>query len=136
MAGDYINTQWKLFFYFKFWLLKTFFWITSLQVNKEILAASLDFYVSVLLCIHVLTAWYKSKLKLKDVFIVLIWKHTSVKYKYKEIFYPSNKSEEFPQIHQPWWLSLRNFRGISRESFPVTNSSEILEKFPRIGPQD
>ena len=50
--------------------------------------------------------------------------------------YPSNKSEEFPQIHQPWWLSLRNFRGISRESFPVFDSSEILEKFPRIGPQD
>ena len=50
--------------------------------------------------------------------------------------YPSNKSEEFPQIHQPWVLSLRNFQGISRESFPVTDSSEILEKFPRIGPQD
>ena len=49
---------------------------------------------------------------------------------------PSNKSEEFPQILQPWWLSVRNFRGISRESFPVTDSSEILEKFPRIGPQD
>ena len=49
---------------------------------------------------------------------------------------PSNKSEEFPQILQQWWLSLRNFRGISRESFPVSDSSEILEKFPIIGPQD
>ena len=51
-------------------------------------------------------------------------------------FYPSNKSEKFSQILQPWWLSLRNFWGISRESFPVTDSLEILEKFPRIGPQD
>ena len=49
---------------------------------------------------------------------------------------PSNKSEEFPQILQPWWLSLRNFRGIFWESFPVTESLEILENFPRIGPQD
>ena len=47
---------------------------------------------------------------------------------------PSNKSEEFPQILQLWWLSLRNFQGISRESFPVFDSSEILEKFSRIGP--
>jgi len=31
---------------------------------------------------------------------------------------------------------LKNFRGISRELFPVTDSSEILEKFSRIGPQD
>ena len=54
----------------------------------------------------------------------------------KAPFLPSNKSEEFPQILQPWRLSLRNFWGISWESFPVTDSSEILEKFPRIGPQD
>ena len=51
-------------------------------------------------------------------------------------FYPSNKSEKFSQILQPWWLSLRNFWGISRESFPVTDSLEILKKFPRIGLQD
>ena len=51
-------------------------------------------------------------------------------------YFPSNKSEEFPQILQPWWLSLKNFQGISQESFPVTDSSKILEKFPRIGPQD
>ena len=35
---------------------------------------------------------------------------------------PSNKSEEFPQILQPWWLSLKNFQEISRELFPVTDS--------------
>ena len=46
------------------------------------------------------------------------------------------KVRNFPQILQPWWISLKNFRGISRESFPVTDSSEILENFPRIGPQD
>ena len=51
-------------------------------------------------------------------------------------YFPSNKSEEFPQILQPWWLSLKNFQGISQESFPVTDSSKILEKFSRIGPQD
>ena len=48
--------------------------------------------------------------------------------------YPSNKSEEFPQIHRGDFLW-----GISEEfleSFPVTDSSEILEKFPRSGPQD
>ena len=50
--------------------------------------------------------------------------------------YPGNKSKEFPRILQPRWLSLRDFRRISREPFPVTGSSEILEKFPRIGPQD
>ena len=47
---------------------------------------------------------------------------------------PSNKSEEFPQILQLWWLSFTDFQGISQESFPVTDSLEILEKFPRIGP--
>ena len=51
-------------------------------------------------------------------------------------YFPSNKSEEFPQILQPWWLSLKNFQGISQESFLVTDSSKILEKFSRIGPQD
>ena len=30
----------------------------------------------------------------------------------------------------------KEFPRNSRESFPVTDSSEILEKFPRIGPQD
>ena len=33
------------------------------------------------------------------------------------LFYPSNTSEEFPQIFQPWWLSSKNFLGISGESF-------------------
>ena len=28
---------------------------------------------------------------------------------------PSNKSEKFSQILQLWWLSLKNYRGISRE---------------------
>ena len=50
--------------------------------------------------------------------------------------FPSNKNEEFSHILQPWWLSLKNFGGISRESFPVTDSSKIFKKFPRIGPQD
>ena len=47
---------------------------------------------------------------------------------------PNNKNEEFPHRfsnHGDLW----NFRGISRESFSVTDSWEILEKFPRIGPR-
>ena len=51
-------------------------------------------------------------------------------------FYPSNKSEKFSQILQPWWLSLRNFWGISRESFPITYSYEFsrnsLELVPKM----
>ena len=66
-------------------------------------------------------------LMLHDSFMVIMHKHKHN---------PSNKSEEFPQILQPWWLSLKNFWGISWESFSVTDSSEILKKFPRIGPQD
>ena len=57
---------------------------------------------------------------------------------WESVFFNSQvtKVRNFPQILQPWWISLKNFRGISRESFPVTDSSEILENFPRIGPQD
>ena len=53
-----------------------------------------------------------------------------------QIHDPGNKSEKFPQILQPRWFSLKNFWGISQESFPVIDSSEIFKKFPRIGPQD
>ena len=60
-------------FLFTFWLLTSIFQITSLQVIKEIffkLTAFLDFYFYVYLCS--LTAYNKSKLKSKVVFIVLI----------------------------------------------------------------
>ena len=46
-----------------------------------------------------------------------------------------NKSEEFPQVIQFWWLALKNFPGISREQVLVNDSPEILEKFPGISSQ-
>ena len=59
--------------FLKFWLLTIFFRFTSLQVIKEKLfqlTASYDFYVYVNPCCF--KAWYKSKLKSKVVFILLI----------------------------------------------------------------
>ena len=67
-------------FLFKFWLLTSFFQFTSLQVIKEklfYLTASLDFYVHAFPCC--LSAWYKSKLESKVVFIVLKYATTTVR---------------------------------------------------------
>jgi len=58
-----------------------------------------------------------------------------VSYRWHYRLYPSNKSEEYPQILQPWWLSLKNFREIFRESFHETDSSEIFENSPELVPK-
>ena len=67
--------------------------------------------------------WKNWMEKLK-ILIVLMYKNIS-----------GNKSKEYPQVLQFWWLALKNFQGISREQVFVNDSSEILVKFCRIGPQ-
>ena len=55
---------------------------------------------------------------------------------YREITTQVTKVRNFPRFSNRGDFLLKNFLGISLESFPLTDSWEILKKFPRIGHQD